>query len=247
MFSLFKYGQTIVFHVLVVLSLTIGEGKCQSLYPPFTKWYQDPLGLKPIELSSAFGFVWGSAGLAACVIFSKKDPLFQKRTTFYQETGYSFGYKFPYTRVLQNEIGVLYDLRKWLSAGFGWNTFYFKDKINNTCGFGFRPFARWYPLVTKKTKLFFEYGAGVAYSIEKFPLTGTGWKADTARVGTHFNFVTKYGIGAEIKLSPTLTLQSSIRHFHVSNGNIAGIRRNPSHDSNGLFAGLLYTPGRFND
>ncbi|WP_276502204.1 acyloxyacyl hydrolase [Terrimonas pollutisoli] len=247
MFSLFKYGQTTVLYVLVALSLTIREGKCQSLYPPFTKWYQDPLGLKPLELSSAFGFVWGSAGLAASIIFSKKDPSFQKRIAFYQEAGYGFGYKFPYTRVIQNEIGVLYDLRKWLSAGFGWNAVYFKDRINSTCGFGFRPFARWYPLVTSKTKLFFEYGAGIVYSIEKFPLTGTGWKADTARVGTRFNFTPKYGIGVVIKLSPTLTLQSGIRHFHVSNGNIAGIKRNPTHDSNGLFAGLLYTPEKNKD
>ncbi len=242
MSCLFIYGRNIIPYVALALSFTLQEGKCQSFYPPFTKWYQDPLGAKPLELSSAFGFVWGSAGVAACLIFSKKDPSFKKRTAFYQEAGYSFGYKFPYTRVLQNEIGVLCDLRKWLSAGFGWNGFYFKDKINSTCGFGFRPFARWYPLVTQKTKLFFEYGAGVAYSIEKFPLTGTGWKADTARVGTRFNFTTKYGIGAEIKLSPTLTLQTGIRHFHVSNGNITGIKRNPSHDSNGLFAGLLYFP-----
>ena len=237
-----QYGQNLIFIFALSLSLTIQEGKCQSLYPPFTKWYQDPLGLKPLELSSAFGFVWGSAGVAACILFSKKDPSLQKRISFYQEAGHSWGYKPPYTRVLQNEIGVLYDLRKWLSAGLGWNAFYFRDKVNNTCGFGFRPFARWYPLTHEKIKLFFEYGAGISYSLERFPLTGTGWKADTGRVGTRFNFTTKYGIGAEVKLSREITLQTGMRHFHVSNGNIAGIKRNPSHDSNGLFAGILYTP-----
>ncbi len=230
----------------VILLMQHHESSSQSLYPPLTKWYQDPLGMKPLELSSAFGFVWGSAGMAACLLLTKKDSSLQQQVTFYQEAGYSFSYKFPYTNSLQNEVGIMINLRKWISAGLGWNLFHFSDKINNTLGFGFRPFARWYPFAFKKAKIFFEYGAGASYSFDKFPMSGTGWESDTARIGTRFNFTTKYGIGVEIKINKTVSLQSGLRHFHLSNGNLAGIQRNPSYDGNGFFAGLLYRPVQIN-
>jgi hypothetical protein len=200
------------------------------------------LGLKPLELSTAFGFLWGSAAVAASLIFTKKDPSFQKRMAVYYETGFSAGYKSPYTGVFQNSTGIMYTIRKWMGAGLEWNSFHFKDRTNNTWCFGIRPFARWYPYSNKKTGLFFEYGAGLSYSLDKFPLTGTGWEADTARTGTKFNLTSKYGIGIVIYCNSRFSLQSGIRHFHLSNGNLAGIQRNPSHDSNGFFAGIIYKP-----
>lgn len=217
-----------------------GVSQTRGLYPPHTKWFQDPLGFKPLELSSAYGFVWGSTAIAACLILTKKDSAFQKRLAVYQEAGFGFGYKRPHTTSFQNDLGLLYKLRKWMSMGTGWNTFHFKDKTNNTWSFGIRPFARWYPVSCKKASLFFEYGAGLSYSIFKFPLTGTGLESDTARTGTRFNFTTKYGMGTEIHFNSKLSLQAGIRHFHLSNGNIKGIKRNPSHDSNVFFAGIIY-------
>ncbi|HEY6505644.1 MAG TPA: acyloxyacyl hydrolase [Chitinophagaceae bacterium] len=230
---------SILFASLVLFTLA---GKCQApgIYPPFTKWYQDPLGAKPLELSSAFGFLWASAGVVACLIFTKDNPARQKRTSAYQESGLEFGYKAPYTRVIHNEIGLMYDVRKWMSLGMGWNAIHFSDKTNDTWSFGFRPFVRWYPYKSKKAAIFFEYGAGVSCSLDQFPLTGTGWKADTARTGTRFNFTSKYGIGTEINLDDRFSLHGGIRHFHLSNGNIEGIKRNPSHDSNGFFIGMIY-------
>jgi hypothetical protein len=65
----------------------------------------------------------------------------------------------------------MYDLRNWMKMGLGLNAYHFTDNINNTWSFGFRPFARWYPYKTKNIALFFEYGAGFSYSVEKFPLT----------------------------------------------------------------------------
>jgi hypothetical protein len=217
-----------------------GKSQKPGIYPPFTKWYQDPLGLKPLELSSAFGFLWGSAAVAASLIFTKKDPAFQKKISAYYETGFCSGYKSPYTGVFQNDLGLMYAIRKWMTVGLGWTTFHFKDQTNNTWCFGIRPFARWYPYSNKKFRFFFEYGAGVSYSLKRFPLAGTGWEADTARTGTKFNLTSKYSIGAELYLNKRFSLQSGIRHFHLSNGNLAGIQRNPSHDSNGFFVGVIY-------
>jgi hypothetical protein len=229
--------------LLLLLALSFAEvSKCQTkgMYPPFTKWYQDPLGLKPLQLSTAFGFLWGSAAVAASLLFTKNDNAFQKKVEVYYETGFGTSYKSPYTCVFQNDLGVMYKARKWMSVGIGWNTFHFSDKTNNTWSFGIRPFARWYPYSTKKTSLFFEYGAGISYSLNRFPLTGTGWEADTARTGTSFNLTSKYGVGFMFHCSKQVSIQTGVRHFHLSNGNIAGLQRNPAHDSNGFFVGIIY-------
>jgi hypothetical protein len=190
-----------------------------------------------LELSTAFGFIWGSSAIAASLIFTR-DSAFRDRFSLYQEAGLGYGYKPPYTGAFQNEMGVTYRIRKWMAVGMGWDAFHFSDQTNSTWSFGIRPFARWYLYDSKKCGLFFEYGAGLSYSLQRFPLTGTGWDADTARTGTRFNLVSKYGIGAEIYLNSRFSLQAGVRHFHLSNGNLAGIQRNPSHDSNGFFCSL---------
>lgn len=234
--------------VSVVMILAIAcwlSADCQKseLYPPFTKWYQDPMGLKPLRLSTAVGVAWASAAITASLVLTKKDSLFQKRITLYNENGYSFGYKFPYTTVLNTEFGLMYSVRKWMVIGLGCDLLHFNDKINHTSAIGIMPFSRWYPFVIQKTKLFFQYGGGMSYCFERFPLTGTGWAADTARVGTKFNLMSKYGLGIEFQINKRLSLETSVRHFHLSNGNIKGIQRNPSHDSNGIFAGIVYKLG----
>lgn len=228
--------------LLFILFITMikASGQTSHMYPPFTKWYQDPLGLKPIQLSTAFGFVCGSVAVAASLFFTQKDSTLQRRLSPYWEGGYGFGYKPPYTNVLQNDIGVLYGVRKWMSLGVCLNFSHFKDQVNNTWTVGMMPFARWYLYKSRPLNLFFQYGAGISYSFERFPLTGTGWEADTARTGTQFNLLSKYGVGIEVHLKKRFSFETGIRHFHLSNGNIKGIPRNPSHDSNMFFAGIIY-------
>ena len=214
---------------------------CQAhdLYPPYTKWYQDPLGLKPLQLSTAFGFVWSSTSIAACLVFTKNDSAFQKKFKIYADQGMSFGYKYPFTLVAETDAGMMYDIRKWMAVGLEWNVFHFKDKIDDTYCFGLRPSARFHTY-GEKIKIFFEYGAGVSYSLKIFPLTGIGKGADTARIGTKFNLTSKYCVGLEFPINKKISTQCGARHFHLSNGNIKGIGRNPSHDSNGFFVGLFY-------
>jgi Lipid A 3-O-deacylase (PagL). len=228
--------------LLFISSIYLAKASSQTsqIYPPFTKWYQDPLGLKPVQLSTAFGFVVGSVAAAACILLTKNDSAFETKLSSYWEGGYGLGYKPPYTNVLQNDIGVLYRVRRWMSLGVALNFSHFTDKVNNTWTIGMMPFARWYLYRSNPINLFFQYGAGVSYSFDRFPLTGTGWEADTARTGTHFNFLSKYGVGVEVHLGKKFSFETGLRHFHLSNGNIKGIQRNPSHDSNMFFVGFVY-------
>jgi hypothetical protein len=215
-------------------------GQTERIYPPNTKWYQDPFGLKPVQLSTAFGFVWGSAAVAACLIFSKIDTGYHKKFSIYYGAGMSLGYKPPYTNVIQNDIGILYEIRKWMAIGIEWNGFHFKDKIDNTLGVGISPLTKWYAFKNKKAAVFFQYGAGISISHKRFPFTGIGRYADTGRIGTRINFTSHYSLGSEFYLNKKISLQTSLRHFHLSNGNIYGIKRNPSYDSNGFFITLIY-------
>jgi len=210
------------------------------MYPQFTKWYQDPLGLKPLQLSTTFGFVWGSTSVAAYLLLTKKDSAIKKKFSFFADAAMSFGYKPPFTTATENSVGLLYDLRRCMAVGLEWNSFHFKNNIDNTYAFGLRPLARIYAHKSKKVKLFFEYGAGMSFSLKKFPGIGTGKDADTGRTGTQFNLTSKYGVGIEVDTKKKLSVQLGARHFHLSNGNIKGLKRNPSHDSNGFFAGILY-------
>jgi hypothetical protein len=236
----FRNIRNFILVVFPILLLSSAHSQNSGRYPQFTKWYQDPLGLKPLQLSTSFGFVWGSASLAACLLFTKADSAFNKKISFFADAGMSLGYKPPFTAVVQTDVGFLYHTRRWMAVGIEWNIFHFKDYIDDTYAFGLTPLGRFYPYGSKKLKLFFEYGAGLSFSLRKFPMTGTGKDADTGRVGTKFNLTSKYGAGIEFDMNKKFSLQSVIRHFHLSNGNIKGIERNPSHDSNGLFIGVIY-------
>jgi hypothetical protein len=236
-----QHGKNILTLFVCTCVLTsVSMSQHSGLYPPFTKWYQDPLGMRPLQLSTAVGFAWATVAVTTSLIFTKKDSAVSKKMSAFCESGFGGAYKSPYTSALSNGIGLMYGLRKWLSVGASLNSFHFKDKLNNTWALGIMPFGRWYVYKTDSKSIFFHYGGGVSYSAKRFPLTGTGWDSDTGRTGTQFNLLSRYGVGMELHLARHASLQCGIGHFHLSNGNMAGIKRNPSHDSNGVFVGLFY-------
>src|SRR5437763_15173667 len=95
--------------------------KCFSqgngLLPRNTRWYQNPLEVKPLQLSTAPGIVWGLVAVASSVLFTSNDPQHSNNIQFDTETGGSYGYKQPYTNVFTNDIRAIRSFRKWYSAG----------------------------------------------------------------------------------------------------------------------------------
>lgn len=207
-------------------------------FPNGDHWYNNPLGFDPVNLHTKNGFLIPAIAVTVCLLATEKDSTFINKLNFYNETGISWGYKYPYTTLYQNNTGVQYFLRNWMSIGIDIGLYFPYDKFNNTVGIALRPFARFYPVNNENWRIYFESGGGFIYFFDQFPKPTD----QDNRLGTNWNGTTRYGIGGEISLNQSLSLLFGVRHIHVSNGNTSGVERNPSHDSNGLFLGLTYNP-----
>jgi hypothetical protein len=206
--------------------------------PPFTKWYQNPLGVSPIALHTANGIYLPAIAATVVLVFTKMDTSISQRISYYDDIGASFGYYASKTSVYQNNFGILYPVRSYMTLGVEFSTVHVIDDINNTWGLGLRPFVRFYAIHKENFKLFFQSGAGLILFAETYPKP-SGFYGDY-REGTKLNGSPKYGIGTEFRINRYFSGQLGIWHIHFSNGNHPSSDRNPGHDSNGLSFGLIY-------
>jgi hypothetical protein len=206
--------------------------------PPFTKWYQNPLGVSPIALHTGNGLYIPLIAATAILVFTKRDMNLSNRISFYTDLVYTKGYYGSFSNITHNNIGINYLLRKYLSAGVEFSQVYISDAENSTYGMGIRPFFRFYPIHKEKFKLYFQSGAGLQYFIDNYPQPSGFF--DDEREGTRLNGSPKYGLGTEIIINSKWNINAGIWHIHFSNGNHPGKDRNPGHDSNGFSLGITY-------
>lgn len=218
--------------IVIFLFLSIGCIKANSNFDE--EWYENPLGFNPINLHTRNAFLIPAIAVGVGLLLTDFDSTITERLSIFNESGVSLGYKYPYTTVVQNNTGISYKLRNWMSVGIDFDIYYARDGFNNVMGAALRPFARFYPIYNNDWKLYFESGAGFIYFTENFPKPTDR----DPRLGTFWNGTTKYGIGAEFGIDNYTYILCGIRHIHVSNGNTKGVERNPSHDSNGFFIGF---------
>jgi len=217
---------------------TTGQG---LTFPPFTRWYQNPLGFEPVKLHTANGLII-PAGIALIgVILTQKDTSLLHRISVVGEGGTSWGYYPPYTTMYQANGGLLFHARRWLSIGVEANVYHPDDAFNNSWGIGLRPFFRFYPVNQTRFRLYIDSGAGLLLFNKPFPQPTTGYGAfSEPRTGTRLNGSPKYGLGVELNLNEHTAIMAGVRHVHISNGNHPGQERNPGHDSNGFYVGFSY-------
>lgn len=197
-------------------------------------WYDNPLGFYPLNLHTSMGFIVPAIAVGICLLVTDKDPNQPPKRSVYNETGLSWGYKYPHTFLPQNNTGITFELRRFMAVGIEFDIYFPRDDFNRTTGLAIRPFARFYFVNNKKGTLYFESGGGLIYLFEEFPKPTD----QDDRLGTYWNGTTKYGIGAEVKFNQATTFMFGMRHVHISNGDTLGSERNPSHDSNGIFMGF---------
>ena len=224
--------------LLVLLTATgiVGVSPAHAQFPYWDNWYQNPLAFKPLSLHTSMGFIVPAVIAGTALLITKKDSSLHNRLSIYSEMGTTFGYKYPFTTIVQNNTGVNVMMRKWLSVGVEYSTTIPFDDYNSTIGFSVRPFARFYAINKHSWKLWFESGGGLIWFTDNFPKP----TAEDSRMGTQLNGTTKYGIGASVLLQDKMYLVFGARHLHISNGNSKSVDRNPSHDSNGVFAGFTW-------
>lgn len=222
----------LAFAMLTLVS--IPQLKAQYAYGD--RWYNNPLGFKPLNLHTSMSFFVPAAAVGICLLVTKNNAALSQRLSVYHEAGPSWGYKYPHTFMLQTNTGVSYQLRRFMAVGTEVSLVFPRDEFNSPKGFAIRPFARFYPVNRSSWKLYFESGGGLIFFNTEFP----GSTDQDGRLGTSVNGFTKYGIGTEIRLAGSWALMGGLRHVHISNGNTKGEDRNPSHDSNGFFAGVTY-------
>lgn len=223
---------------IILAIVLLATMKVNAQYPAFTKWYQNPLGFKPLNLHTVNGILIPAAVATGILLLTKKDTSIADKFSVFTEMGWSQGWIADNTNIYQNNTGVLFHARKYMAIGTEFTTYYARDEKNNTFGIGVRPFVRFYPIHNKNFRLYFESGAGLIYFFDKFP-KASGFFGDN-RTGTRLNGSPKYGIGAEFNINRQLSLQAGLRHVHVSNGNTSGEENNPGHDSNGIALGMMY-------
>lgn len=221
--------------VSTILILFISQqGRAQ--YPYGDHWYTNPLGFQPLNLHAAQGFLVPAVAVGAVLLLTKTDTSLHNRLSVYNETGLSWGYKYPHTFMPQNNTGINFMLRKYMSIGVEFDVYLPRDDFNKTTGFAIRPFARFYPVNKEKWRMYVESGGGFIYLVDQFPKPTDQDK----RLGTNWNGTTKYGLGTEINFNKSNAILFGVRHLHISNGNKKGAERNPSHDSNGFFVGISH-------
>jgi hypothetical protein len=99
--------------------------------PPFTKWYQNPLGVSPIALHASNGIYLPAIAAVAILVFTKRDSSILNRLSFYDNIGISYGYYASKTTVYQNNIGLLFQVRKYMSLGAEFTNYYVNDNVNS--------------------------------------------------------------------------------------------------------------------
>ncbi|WP_041356076.1 hypothetical protein [Melioribacter roseus] len=228
--------------ILVLSFCVINNTSAQEFgkLPPFTKWYQNPLGVSPVSLHTANGIILPAVAAGAVLIFTSVDSTLTHKLSIYGDFGYTKGYYGSFSDLFHSNVGINFMLRKYMSVGIEITQAHVSDNINNTSGFGIRPFFRFYPYYRDSFKFFFSSGAGLIYFADNFPKP-SGFFGDM-REGTRLNGCPKYGIGAEFKIYNSFMFVVGIWHAHFSNGNYYGSERNPGHDSNGFSVGLTYFP-----
>lgn len=63
---------------------------------------------------------------------------------------------------------------------------------------------------------------------------------ETPQGGTHFNFVSRLGLGATFRLDEHLHLMFGARYWHLSNARIEGVDRNPNFNAIEGYVGLMW-------
>ena len=124
--------------------------------------------------------------------------------------------------------GVTYGLRDGLVLTARQRTYYVSQRLNDTWLLGLTGGLRWRVRQSGRTSTFLQFDLGLSDTAIAIPSRGT-----------RFNYVLIGGGGILIRLSPRLSLITTLELIHISNLNLKGPDRNPDIEAIGPSLGLI--------
>lgn len=223
------------FSVLLALFLAL-PAQSQN-YPPFTKWYQNPLGLKPVELHTSNAIL--IPGIAVGII--KLLDHYKRSTESLDFVGVQIGNTRNYFMEPYNASHMAFSIQFQIAKKihFGIENNYSFIPSQDAYGGGIRPYFLFDFYRNNRLSISFYSGAGLIFFNHNYPQKDIYF--DEIKEGTRLNGSPKYGLRIETKIFKRAHLGLELAHVHFSNGNTIGPERNPGYDGNGLFIHLNRT------
>lgn len=164
-----------------------------------------------------------SRGLAA-------EPTFPAdHWTLTANTAYAMGLGDPDADLASVSVGANYFVIDNLSLGLEISGLHADQSSDDAFGGGLSAVLRHHFFDFDGTTIFFDVMSGPVQ-----------WSRRVPEGGTHFNFITRAGIGATHKLNDDFDLMGGARYFHMSNARIEGDERNPSVNGIEFYIGVVW-------
>ena len=142
-------------------------------------------------------------------------------------TGYAIGLDGGEEDIPSAAVGMHWFVYDNLSLGAEFAGYFVAQDREDTFGFGLSGVMRHHFKEWDRGTFFGDVSFGPWYGFDEVPVGGT-----------HFNFVTRVGVGATHRLENDTRLLAGVRWFHLSNAQIKGKARNPSINGVEIYLGL---------
>ena len=175
---------------------------------------------------------WQSVCFAVAVAMAlpcaAADKTFPKGTrAFDLSTRYTIGLERGREDIPSAAVGMHYFVFDNLSLGAEFAGYFVAQDREDTFGFGLSGVMRHHLKDWQSGTFFGDVSFGPFYAVDEVPVGGT-----------HFNFITRVGLGVTQRLKDDTRLLAGVRWFHLSNAQIKGKDRNPSIDGVEIYLGL---------
>jgi hypothetical protein len=224
------------YYIVLVGFIFVLTAQSQS-YPPFTKWYQNPLGLKPIELHTSNAILIPGIAVGIIKLFDHYKRSSESTDWIGVQIGNTRNYFMEPYNASHFAFSVQFQIAKKIHFGIENN--YSLIASQEAFGGGIRPYFLFDFYRNNKFAVSFYSGAGLIFFNQNYPEKAIYF--DEIKEGTRLNGSPKYGLRIDTKIFKHAHFGLEIAHAHFSNGNTLGPERNPGYDGNGLFIHLNKT------
>lgn len=178
-----------------------------------------------IFLSSVIALLLWSAAVRA-----DADPMFDKGSfTLHSYASYGDALRGDEHKYGTAALGMAYYVADGFALGVEAAGLGVQQDEGDTYGGGLALLARLHLINTEKFTIFLDVSSGPFQTDNRVPDDGT-----------HFNFLSRAGVGMSLPLNDDWAIMAGARYFHLSNARIHGSDQNPGLDGVEGYIGLIW-------